>query len=457
MSKLREKIIQGVVKKIVSLLPNVSNENLIRLTYLAEKIDFGHSDIIAGVRHRFEINHPSVELGKYILRRLNNTAREKLAVNFFINACLLGLSRRKAFEKKYGFLPPFLIVISPSMRCNLNCKGCYAGEYTKGDELSFELVDRVVQEAKEMGIYFITISGGEPYLWEGLLDLFEKHNDVYFQTYTNGTLIDEKMADELARLGNVCPAISVEGFEPETDDRRGKAIHKKVLRAMSVLKERGVMFGFSTTPTRYNSDLVSSDEFIDYYIDKGCLFGWYFQYVPIGRNPDVRIMATPEQRDMLRRRVLEIRATKPIFIGDFWNDGPFVNGCIAGGRAGEGYLHINCKGDVEPCVFVHFAVDNIKEKPLREVLQSDFFKAIRRRQPYRPNLLLPCMIIDNPWVLREVVKEGGARPTHPGAETIIGPEIGGFLDRYACEYARYAEAAFREYKKVPEEAAVTST
>ena len=454
MGKLKERMIQEVVQNIVALLPKVSNENLVRLTYLAEKIDFGHSDIVAGIRHRFEIGHPAVDLGKDILRRLSHNCRKKVAVNLFINALLLGLSRRKAFEKKHGFIPPFHFVMSPTMKCNLKCVGCYAGEYSKREELSFELVDRVLSEAKEMGIHFITISGGEPYAWEPLLSIFEKHNDMYFQTYTNGTLIDEKMAEKLEQLGNVAPAISVEGFEAQTDKRRGTGVFEKVLRAMRTLNERGVMFGFSATPTRYNSDLLSSDEFIDFYVNQGCMFGWYFQYIPIGRHPDVNIMTTPEQRNRLRQRILEMRATKPIFIGDFWNDGPFVNGCIAGGRAGEGYLHINCNGDVEPCVFIHFAVDNIKEKSLKDALQSDFFKAIRCRQPYSKNLLTPCLIIDHPWLLREVVREGRARPTHPGAETIIGEEIGDFLDRYAREYARLAACALSEYG-APQEAALS--
>ncbi len=87
-------------------------------------------------------------------------------------------------------------------------------------------------------------------------------------------------------------------------------------------------------------------------------------------------MSTPEQRDRLRKFVHEhVRDTKPIFIGDFWNDGPYVGGCMAGGRS---YLHINCKGDVEPCVFVHFAVDNVKNKTVTEALKSDYFREIRK-------------------------------------------------------------------------------
>jgi hypothetical protein len=118
----------------------------------------------------------------------------------------------------------------------------------------------------------------------------------------------------------------------------------------------------------------------------------------------------------------------PIFLGDFWNDGPYVDGCMAGGQR---YLHIISNGDVEPCVFVHFAVDNIKEKSLVEVLQSPFFKDIRDAQPYEDdNLLCPCLIIDHPAVLRKLVKKHGARPTHPGSGNILS-ELAEGLDEYS--------------------------
>ena len=48
-------------------------------------------------------------------------------------------------------------------------------------------------------------------------------------------------------------------------------------------------------------------------------------------------------------QVRKFRQTKPIFTMDFWNDGEYAGGCIAGGRR---YLHINAGGDVDPCVFI---------------------------------------------------------------------------------------------------------
>jgi MoaA/NifB/PqqE/SkfB family radical SAM enzyme len=353
--------------------------------------------------------------------------------------------KRAAFANKYGFKPPRVVVISPTMRCNLHCFGCYAGNYDKADDLPWDVFDRVINECKEMGIYFLTISGGEPFISDDVLQIFEKHNDVIFQVYTNGTLIDSAMAKRLSQLGNVVPCISVEGFEEETDLRRGKGTFARIIAAMQYLREAGVLFGFSATATRENNELISSERFVDYYVDKGCFIGWYFNYIPIGRKPHTELMPTPEQRIERWRRICELRRSKDILLSDFWCDGSLVGGCIAGGRS---YLHINNKGDAEPCVFAHFAADNVKEKSLAQILDSTFLRCIRSRQPYSPNLLRPCMIIDNPTVLREAVAEGHAHPTHAGAETII-TDLASQLDEYARQYAELADPVWLRHYVEP--------
>ncbi len=436
---------EQVVNKTVSIMPNVSNETLVKLTYLAEKLakDPNHAEKIKGIRESFRRNGPSVELVRRLAKNLSVKSKEKLVSNLILNWNLLTYDKKKKFEKKHGFMPPAFFVLSPTMRCQLLCRGCYAGEYTKVDDLPAETIDRLFSEAKELGTYFITISGGEPFIREDLLDLFEKHNDMYFLVYTNGQLIDEKLADRIAELGNVAPGISVEGFEKETDERRGSGTFKGIVRAMDLLRERGVVFGFSATPTRYNSEMLASDEFIDFYIEKGCSFGWLFQYIPIGKRPDPELMATPEQRQMLREFVHNnIRKTKPIFVGDFWNDGPYVKGCMAGARM---YFHINCRGDVEPCVFMHFSVDNIKDKSLEDAITSDFFRGIREDLKKVENWLAPCCIIDNPKILRENVKKFGAKATHEGGESIYEDEgICRHIDAYSGRMHELTGELFKE-------------
>jgi MoaA/NifB/PqqE/SkfB family radical SAM enzyme len=418
---------RGAVKVGVRVLPMLSDEAFLRFS-------------------RWKINEIPWEEGRDFMRRLlvfgkralseaSDQCRDKAATNFFYNYLVTGNVLRREFARVYGFRPPYLLVISPTMRCNLNCYGCYAGEYD-GSELDLESVIGLIDEAKRYGIYFIVISGGEPFMWDGLLDLFERESDVYFQVYTNGRLIDGSMAERLSRLGNVLPCISLEGFEEETDRRRGKGHFARVLRAMEALRKHGVIFGFSATATRTNNDLIVSDEFVDFCEKQGCFIGWYFNYIPVGRCPDIGLMPTPRQRIRRRRRLLKLRRGRRILLADFWNDGPLTGGCIAGGRS---YLHINSNGDAEPCVFTHFAVDNIADSSLREILSSGFFRAIRSRIPYCDNYLRPCMIIDHPALLREMVARSGAKPTHPGAGALLD-DLRDELDRYAAEYALTADA-----------------
>jgi len=358
--------------------------------------------------------------------------RQRVIENLLVNWGVMGGSLRYQILEDEGWFPPAFAVISPTMRCNLHCTGCYAYEYRKDGELTTDEFDNVIRQCKRLGIYFFTISGGEPFVREDLFDMFGRHSDAFFQVYTNGTLIDERAADRLLALGNVTPAISVEGLGPETDTRRGQGTFDRVMAAMDRLRERSLLFGISATVTRLNHGIVTSDEFVDFYIGKGAKYAWLFQYIPIGRTPDVSLMSTPEQRVGLRHRVAELRRTKPLFFGDFWNDGAHVGGCMAGGRL---YFHVTSNGNVEPCVFCHFAAGNVREKTLHEILTCDFFRAIRYEQPYSDikNVYAPCMIIDNPEVLRRLVKQYQVSPSHAGAETVIeDPAIVEHLDRYAA-------------------------
>ncbi len=431
-----------VVREMVRMLPKLSMKNMSKIIDLGEKLITreDYKAIAESLKMYIEEGHPAVKVVEKVLNNLSPECRFRTIYNLFILALLDKTSVRESLKEELGLRPPFFFVVSPTMRCNLKCYGCYSGEYEQVFGLSHEVLDRIITEAKELAIHFITFSGGEPFLRADLLDLYEKHSDVIFQVYTNGTLIDEEMAKRLAKLGNVAPMISMEGFERETDERRGKGHFRKVMNAMDYLRQEGVLFGSSVTQTRENVYTISSDEFVDMLVEKGIFLIWYFQYIPIGRKPDMSLMLTPQQRNIVRRRLRRIRATKPLFICDFWNDGPYIDGCLAAGRE---YFHINANGDVEPCVFAHFAVDNINEKSLKEVITSQFFREIRSRQPFNENPLTPCMIIDNPHNLREVVRKCHAYPTHDGAETLI-TDLAGEMDEYAKEYHGIAERIWRE-------------
>lgn len=259
----------------------------------------------------------------------------------------------------------------------------------------------------DMRMYIYT--GGEPLVRKkDLIELCQLHPDSEFLAFTNGTLIDEAFCQEMLRVKNFVPAISLEGFETANDGRRGAGVYQKVKNAMALLKKHKLPFGISTCYTSQNVDDVSSEEYFDLMIESGALFVWFFHYMPVGNDAALELLPTPEQREKMYRRIRAYRETKPIFSMDFQNDAEYVGGCIAGGR---NYLHINAKGDVEPCVFIHYSDSNIHEVSLLEALKRPLFMAYHDNQPFNENMLRPCPMLENPEILRRMVKDTGAVST----------------------------------------------
>jgi len=398
------------------------------------------SDWIKDLRKR---NHPFYPIFQKGLKeryfQVNEKFREKFIENFIFRGVWKNQKIRDKAEAE-GSAPLTTLLISPSMRCNLNCLGCYAKNYSKETDMPFELLDRIVTEAKkDIGVVFFTILGGEPFIREDLFEIFKKHSDTYFQVFSNGTLVDEKIAQKLLDCGNVFVNFSIEGFEKETDERRGKGVYQKLMKAMDILRERKIPFGYSVCVTRKNAGVVVSDEFVDLMVKKGAFLGWHFLYMPVCGDRNTELMPTPEQRNNQRLRRNEIRKKFPIFIIDFWNDAPYVGGCIAA----KYYCHINNFGDLEPCIFTHFSQVNIKNLPLKEALKCQFFKEIRKRQPYSPNLLMPCMLIDHPYVIRELCEVCKVYPTHPGAQTLID-DLKEPLDQYSQKVHQIYDKVWEE-------------
>jgi len=426
---------------IRSLLLRLSEENLIRLTYLAERLT-ADGEVLAGIKGVREYlqdpGHPTKRLFARIFEYLTPKKRQILFDTLFYRGFFLGCNKREAYKEIHGFRPPFAMILSPSLHCNLRCKGCYTLGYGTKPELPYNLVKRVLGECQELGIHFVTVLGGEPLVYPHLFTMIEEHPEIFFQVYTNGTLMTREKAKRFSELGNVLVVMSIEGYEEETDRWRGKGVYKKIMDSFDYLRNENVLIGSSATVTSENVEVVASEEFIDFMIEKGSFAQMYFLYIPVNGHADFSLMVTPEQRDHLRRQVLGFRNTKPIFFLDFWNDGPYVEGCIAGGRR---YFHLNAKGDVEPCVYTHVAVDNIRNTTLAKALDSQLFRSIRRRQPHNPNHLRPCMIIDNPHVMREVIAETGPYFTHPGAEEIY-TTLSEDMDQYAERFGRFADTVW---------------
>ncbi len=419
--------------------------NLIKLLDWADKFSKGEfARQRAVLREIFE--NPEHPYHSYVLNVINNTDREVLetvVTNFFINANLIGWPIQDEFRQKYNCNIPWAILLDPTSACNLHCTGCWAAEYGNKLNLSYDEIDSIIRQGKEMGVYMYIYTGGEPLVRKyDLIRLCEKHSDCIFLCFTNATLIDEAFADEMLRVKNFVPAISLEGFEEATDSRRGNGTYQKVVKAMSLLRQKKLLYGISSCYTSANFESISSEAYYDSLIEMGAYFIWYFHYMPVGNDASVELLPTPEQRTEIYHRIRQLRAAKPLFAIDFQNDAEYVGGCIAGGRR---YLHINANGDVDPCVFIHYSDSNIREKSLLDCLRSPIFMAYHDGQPFNENMLQPCPMLENPNKLREMIAATGAHSTD-----LQSPEsadhLCGKCDHYAQCWQPAADALWHPVK-----------
>lgn len=384
---------------------------------------------------------------KYINRVLDEVdphVLKTMALNLGFEAFMYGTKTIRKNREKYDCNVPWLILMDPTSACNLHCTGCWAAEYGNKLNLTFDEMDKVVQQGKELGTYLYMFTGGEPLVRKAdLIKLCEKHNDCAFLSFTNGTLVDEAFCQELKRVGNLYLAISLEGFSEVNDLRRGNGVFGKVMNAMDLLKKNGLVFGTSICYTSKNYDTVTSEEFVDLMVEKGCRYALYFHYMPVGNDATPDLLPTPEQRIVVKDRVREIRnmtTGKGIFTMDFQNDGEFVGGCIAGGR---NYFHINANGDAEPCVFVHYSSANIKEVSVLDALRQPLFMAYHNNQPFNNNHLRPCPMLENPEKLQQMVHETGAKSTDlQSPETV--EHLCGKCEHYAKEWKTKADELWGE-------------
>lgn len=397
------------LKRVVSYMDKDPDENIPKILAWIDRKG-GVESQAAAIREGFNDKEGNwYKLIKSFWTDVDDGVRKTIFENFIVNATMLGGKRRKKYMEQEGCNIPWAILMDPTSACNLHCIGCWAAEYGNKLNMSFEELDNIIMQGKEMGVFMYIYSGGEPLVRKkDIIKLCEKHPDCQFLAFTNGTLIDEAFAEEMLRVKNFVPAISIEGFEEATDFRRGEGTYQAVINAMEILKRKKLVFGISCCYTSKNYDTIGSEEYFDSMIEKGAKFAWFFTYIPVGRDAVPELMVTPEQREYMYHKIREFRSTKSIFTMDFWNDGEYVEGCIAGGK---NYLHINANGDIEPCAFIHYSDSNIREKTLLEAFKSPLFMAYHDNQPFNGNLLRPCPLLDNPEKLKMMVETSGAKST----------------------------------------------
>ena len=409
---IKDRVTITMVDQALNYLDKDPLENLPKLLNIVEKFDINHalSKQIKNVREGLDGENDNWrKLLDSIYQDVDREIIKVLFKNSVLNSVVLSRSLKEEVKSKYDCNVPWAILLDPTSACNLSCTGCWASEYGNKLNLSFDEIDSIITQGKEIGIFMYIYTGGEPLARKNdIIELCKKHNDCVFLAFTNATLIDEEFAKQIREVKNFVPAISIEGDKEATDSRRGDGTYEKVVHAMEILRRYKVPFGASTCYTSANYESITDDEYFDRLISFGAKFAWFFHYMPIGNDAVPELLLNPEQRETVYRKIRDVRNRKSIFLIDFQNDGEYIGGCIAGGRD---YFHINPNGDVEPCVFIHYSDSNIREKTLIECLTSPLFTAYKEGQPLNCNHLMPCPMLENPEKLRDIVHATGAHST----------------------------------------------
>jgi len=304
--------------------------------------------------------------------------------------------RRLAWEECGTHVPPFMIV-SVTGRCNLACKGCYAHHLQPrpAAELDAGKLRSVFSEAKSLGVSVIILAGGEPLLRPDLLTITKDYPDIIFPLFTNGLLMNNEVISTLKKQKNVIPVISFEGDGAQTDQRRGGGVFDKLDRLLADLRKAKLFFGVSLTVSRGNFDVVSSENFVQQFIAKGSRLFFFVEYVPVKPGTEAMVL-TGHERLRLKGILQSFRSKFPSLFVGFPLDEQEFGGCLAAGR---GFVHVNARGDLEPCPFAPYSDTNIAEMSLKAGLQSELFAAIRQDHELREEHSGGCAL----WAKRDWV------------------------------------------------------
>lgn len=333
---------------------------------------------------------------KSAIRATLKDPKESTFMARFALASKAASKKRAEAEGRGEHIPPFLIA-SITSSCNLHCAGCYARHnHACTDEKAIEqLTDNewknIFAEAKELGISFILLAGGEPLIRQDILKAAADIPEILFPVFTNGTLIDDEYIKLFECSRNLVPVFSIEGKKEKTDGRRGIGVYQRLISAMEKMQKSHLIFGASVTITTENIKEAVSDDFLEELGNRGCKAVFYVEFVPV--SEDSRKLAPQDkERAFMNKKLIELRERYPemVFVS-FPGDEKSSGGCLAAGR---GFFHINSHGGAEPCPFSPYSDINVKDTSLREALQSRLFTALRDKNLLMEEHLGGCVLFE---------------------------------------------------------------
>lgn len=330
---------------------------------------------------RVSVKHPAQSI--HFLRVVRNQQRSALL--------------RSSWKEQGVHVSPIMI-LSITNRCNLHCQGCYhqALRHTSKPEISESELRSVIGQGEDLGVSFMVLAGGEPLVRDDIITIIQDHPDILFLMFTNGLLITDSLAARFKKQRNIVPLVSMEGYDQETDNRRGEGVYRTLLETIDRLKRNEVFFGVSITVTRSNFAVVTAPSFIENIARRGGKLILFAEYTPIKENTDEWVI-TEDQRLELSTLIEGFRKKHSTLFVNVPGDEKDFGGCLSAGR---GFVHISAEGDLEPCPFAPYSDVNLRDKSLKDALQSPFLKTIREDDGHLEEGHGNCAL----WARREWMK-----------------------------------------------------
>ena len=326
--------------------------------------------------------HIAKGVEKIVADTLKATLRDPRESAFMVKfaAAANRATRRRLELEEEGLHVPSFLIASITSACNLHCAGCYSrcNEATVDSEpvkqLSAGEWAGIFKEAESLGVSFIMLAGGEPLLRWDVIEAACQMKNLLFPIITNGTYMDDTTFAQLDKCRNLIPVLSIEGGREITDARRGEGVYDKLIAAMDRLHEHSLLFGASITVTTENIREVTSPEFMEKLVSRGCKLAIFIEFVPVTEEARHLAPADPEREYLLAAMEKLRQAFPELIVLAFPGDEKADGGCMAAGR---GFFHINSHGGAEPCPFSPYSDVNVRDLGVRGALQSPLFMALR--------------------------------------------------------------------------------
>ncbi len=333
--------------------------------------------------------------------------RESLFMAKYAKASKVSTAKRHELEAQGEHIPAFLIA-SITSNCNLHCAGCYSRanhackDSAPVDQLSGEEWGEIFDEADDLGIGFILLAGGEPFVRKDIITEASKRSDILFPVFTNGTMVDGEYLKLFDKHRNLVPILSIEGGEETTDVRRGKGVYQKLQKSMADMKKEGILFGSSVTVTTENMLEVLSDDFVNEMYEKGSKVIIFVEFVPV--TEEAKDLAPgDEERAFIKAKLQQLRKEhEDMVLISFPGDEKSSGGCLAAGR---GFFHINSHGGAEPCPFSPYSDINVKDLGLRGALHSPLFQTIQAEELLMEDHAGGCVLFERREQVEAILQE----------------------------------------------------